>query len=61
MALKVIGYKAKDTERLRIEHKFHRLMEEDLQLGSVVSYVGNKSVPLLRLYRYKEAFAFEGF
>ncbi len=24
----------------------------------MVSYVGNKTVPLLRLYRYKEAFAF---
>jgi hypothetical protein len=25
----------------------------------VVSYVGNKTVPFLRLYRYKEAFAFD--
>ncbi|HHT9133722.1 MAG TPA: hypothetical protein ACFYD2_02360 [Candidatus Avalokitesvara rifleensis] len=53
------GYKTKDTERLRIEKKFLPLIEEDLKLGSLVSYVGNKSVPLLRLYRYKEAFAFE--
>jgi site-specific DNA-methyltransferase (cytosine-N4-specific) len=60
MALKVVsGYKSKDTERLRIEQKFHPLMEEELQLGNLVSYVGNKSVPFLRLYRYKEAFAFE--
>ncbi|MCX7681487.1 MAG: site-specific DNA-methyltransferase, partial [Anaerolineae bacterium] len=28
-----------------------------LRLGPLVSYVGNKNVPLLRLYRYKEAFA----
>ncbi|MDI6761269.1 MAG: hypothetical protein QMD05_10630, partial [Candidatus Brocadiaceae bacterium] len=60
ITLKAIdGYKAKDTERLRIERKFRPLIEEDLQLGRLVSYAGNRSVPLLRLYRYKEAFAFE--
>ena len=33
-------------------------MREELRLGRLVSYVGNKAVPVLRLYRYKEAFAF---
>lgn len=46
------------AERQRIEDKFKNLLYEELNLGSVVSYVGNKSMPLLRLYRYKEAFAF---
>jgi hypothetical protein len=32
-------------------------MHEDLSLGRLVSYVGNKTVPFLRLYRYKEAFS----
>jgi len=45
-------------ERERIEKKFSSLMREELGLGSFVSYVGNKKVPVLRLYRYKEAFAF---
>ncbi|MFN3466620.1 MAG: hypothetical protein ACK4WF_02835, partial [Candidatus Brocadiales bacterium] len=59
-AVRVVdGYTPKDTERLRIEQKFRPLVAEDPQLGGLVSYVGNKSVPLLRLYRYKEAFAFE--
>jgi hypothetical protein len=45
-------------ERERIERKFAPLIREELQLGQMVSYVGNKNVPILRLYRYKEAFAF---
>ncbi len=47
-----------DSTRQEIEHKFKNHIHEDLKLGSVVSYVGNKTVPLLRSYRYKEAFAF---
>jgi len=47
-----------NTTRQEIEHKFKNLIHEELKLGSVVSYVGNKTVPLLRLYKYKEAFAF---
>ena len=47
-----------NTTRQEIEHKFKNFMHEELKLGSVVSYVGNKTVPLLRSYRYKEAFAF---
>lgn len=55
----MIGYKSTDIQRLRLENKYVHLLEEDLSLGKYVSYVGNKDVPLLRLYRYKEAFAFE--
>jgi hypothetical protein len=43
---------------MRIEDKFRPLIREDLTLNRIVSFVGNKSVPLLRLYRFKEAFAF---
>lgn len=46
------------SERRRIENKFKDLLYEELSFGSVVSYVGNRNIPLLRLYRYKEAFAF---
>ena len=47
------------TERLRIEAKFKPILNEELGLSRLISYVGNKSVPLLKLYRYKEAFSFE--
>jgi site-specific DNA-methyltransferase (cytosine-N4-specific) len=47
-----------NSKREKIEHKFKNLIHEELKLGSVVSYVGNKNVPFLRIYRYKEAFAF---
>lgn len=45
-------------ERQRIEAKFLPVMQEELKLGKLVSYVGNKSLPILGLFRYKEAFAF---
>lgn len=45
------------TKRDYIEAKFAPLLGEELELANLVSYVGNKSVPILRLYRYKEAFA----
>jgi hypothetical protein len=48
-----------NTTRQEIEHKFKNIIHEELKLGSVVSYVGNKTVPFLRSYRYKEAFAFD--
>jgi hypothetical protein len=44
-------------ERLRIEDKYRSIMWEDHKLARLVSYVGNKSVPILRLYRFKEAFS----
>jgi hypothetical protein len=47
------------SDRLRIERKYHSLIREDLTLNRIVSFVGNKTVPFLRLYRYKEAFAFD--
>ncbi len=47
-----------NSERQKIESKFRDVIHEELDLGSLVSYVGNKKVPFLRLYRYKEAFAF---
>jgi DNA modification methylase len=47
-----------ENEVQRLEQKYARQLREDLRMGSFVSYVGNKEVPLLRLYRYKEAFAF---
>ena len=47
-----------NSTRQEIEHKFKNILHEELKLGSVVSYVGNKTGPFLRSYRYKEAFAF---
>jgi hypothetical protein len=46
-----------NSTRQELEHKFKNHIHEELKLGSVVSYVENKTVPLLRSYRYKEAFA----
>ncbi len=48
-----------NTTRQEIEHKFKNIIHEELKLCYVVSYVGNKTVPLLRSYRYKEVFAFD--
>ncbi len=48
----------RQDERQRIEEKFASLISEELELGNLVSYMGNKKIPLLRLYRYKEAFAY---
>ena len=36
-----------DSTRQEIEHKFKNLIHEELKLVSVVSYVGNKTVPFL--------------
>ncbi len=47
------------TKREKIEEKFSPIIIEELKLGKLVSYVGNKNLPILRLYRYKEAFAFD--
>jgi hypothetical protein len=48
-----------NSTRQEIEHKFKNIIHEELKLGPVVSYVGNKTVPFLRIYRYKEVFAFD--
>jgi len=47
-----------DSVREKLEAKFKNKMHEELRLNSSVSYVGNKKIPFLRIYRYKEAFAF---
>lgn len=47
-----------NSVRRRLKAKFEDKMREELRLSSSVSYVGNKKVPFLRIYRYKEAFAF---
>jgi len=48
-----------NSTRQELEHKFKNIIHEELKLGSLVSYVGNKIAPFLRIYRYKEAFAFD--
>lgn len=53
------GYQTKDIERLHLETQYAGQIKEELQLARFISYVGNKQVPLLRLYRYKEAFSFD--
>ncbi len=49
---------AGEQERGRLEAKYASRLQYALQWGKWVSYVGNKHVPGLRLYRYKEAFSF---
>lgn len=46
------------ASRMELERKYAPLLCERLDLGNYVSYTGNKQVPVLRLYRYKEAFAY---
>lgn len=46
------------SQRQQLESKFAPLIHEELKIGKLVSYVGNKNLPILRLYRYKEAFSF---
>lgn len=48
---------AAEKERARLESRFQTRMAADFDLGRLVSYGGNKKIPLLRLYRYKEAFS----
>ena len=43
-----------DSKRQEIEHKFKSRIHEELKLGSVVSYVGNKNVPFLEKELGKE-------
>ena len=43
-----------DSKRQEIEYKFKNLIHEELKLGSVVSYVGNKNVPVLEKELGKE-------
>jgi putative transposase len=39
------------ANRCNLEDKFTRLLREELGLTNLVSYVGNKGLPILRLYR----------
>ena len=48
-----------DSNRFHLERKFRDIIHEELRLRSLVSYIGNKNVPFLRIYRYKEAFSFD--
>ncbi len=45
------------TERARLEHEYRTFLQEALHLGPWVTYVPNRWLPLLRLYRFKEAFS----
>ena len=42
------------SKREEIEEKFKNTIHEELKLSSLVSYVGNKNIPFLRIYRYKD-------
>lgn len=53
------GIYPEGSVRLELERKFSELIREELKLRSLVSYVGNKTVPFLRIYRYKEAFSYD--
>ena len=57
-AVKLKSLYHSDSKREETENKFKNLIRDKSKSGSVVSYVENKTVPLLRSYRYKEAFAF---
>jgi hypothetical protein len=54
-----VGYAKQDSERVRLEREFGPLVKDEPKLSRYVSYVGNRDVPFLRLYRYKEAFGFD--
>ncbi len=45
------------SERASIEKKYCPIMLDNPRFARLVSYVGNKTIPLLRLYRFKEAFS----
>lgn len=51
-------FDADAVERATLEARYAARMIEAPNFGKWVSYVGNKTVPGLRLYRYKEAFSF---
>jgi len=54
----LVSFYPSGSKRQEIEEKFKNIIREGLKLGSLVSYVGNKNIPFLRIYKYKEAFAF---
>jgi len=48
-----------EKKRNQLEKKYTGRLQENLKIGSLVSYQGNKNLPILRLYRYKEAFSYQ--
>jgi len=44
-------------ERKSLEREYSKFLREDLSLRNEVSYVGNKREPVLRWFRFKEAFS----
>lgn len=58
-SLSAESVKTFSDSKKEIEEKFKNIMHEELNLGSFVSYRGNKKIPFLRIYKYKEAFSFE--
>lgn len=46
-----------EYERNRLEAKYAHQIKEEKQLSRFVGFVGNRDVPLLRLFRFKEAFS----
>jgi len=45
--------------RQELENYYKDIIIEDLDIAYKVSYVKNRPIPFLRLYRYKEAFSFD--
>ena len=46
-------------ERALLERRYKGLIRERLDMSRLVSQVGNRKVPFLRLFKYKEAFSFQ--
>lgn len=45
--------------RNQLENKYKNRLQDNLKIGTLVSYQGNKNLPILRLFRYKEAFSYQ--
>ncbi len=54
-----VNAKGLGPERIELEHKYGPLLTEAFDLRRLVSYVGNREEPILRLFRYKESFSAE--
>lgn len=48
-----------ESERSLLEQRYSSRMTEELEMGPLLSYSGNKKVPFLNIYRFEEAFSFE--
>jgi len=47
------------TRRFEIEKKYREFIHEELNLGKQITYVKNKKMPFLNIFRYKEAFSYD--